>query len=417
MVVTEEINSTGSVAETYTIDMPTEEKRFIRIIKKIQQQRNRAGYQNVLSLARRENKELNMEVCKNVIDILVERKIVVNIGKDPKCESFKVVEEDSTLEDTPSSNNEDTLKTSDELVNFIEGYYENILDDKFYNILSSMIKKECQIAVNNCIKKDYVNDAIKDDIINNDINCTKNSIEISHLQDFIASQKREIEFLRNEVLSKDKIIQMLINDKLKTDQSNKPIVQKQSPSCNTNEHIEKIYLDEHKDGKRKKKRSVVILGDSMLKDIEPNKVKKGVGDNEKVFVKHFSGATTNHMKSYVVPSKEFNNDLVILHCGTNDLRSNKSPLEIATEISILALDLKNENNNVMISGLVPRRDKFNDKGIEVNKYLLSLCAENDFNFIDNSNINIETHLNTSGLHLNFRGTYILGGNFVNAIKL
>ena len=71
----------------------------------------------------------------------------------------------------------------------------------------------------------------------------------------------------------------------------------------------------------------------------------------------------------------------------------------------------------MISGLVPRRDKFNDKGIEVNKYLLSLCAENDFNFIDNSNINIETHLNTSGLHLNFRGTYILGGNFVNAIKL
>ena len=280
-----------------------------------------------------------------------------------------------------------------------------------------MIKKECQIAVNNCIKKDYANDAIKDDIINNDINCTKNSIEISHLQDFIASQKREIEFLRNELLSNDRIIQMLINDKLKTDQSNKPIMQKQSPSSNTNEQIEKIYLDEHKDGTRKKKRSVVILGDSMLKDIEPIKVKKGVGVNEKVFVKHFTGATTNHMKSYVVPSKEFNNDLVILHCGTNDLRSNKSPLEIATEISILALDLKNENNNVMISGLVPRRDKFNDKGIEVNKYLPSLCAENDFNFIDNSNINIETHLNTSGLHLNFRGTYILGGNFVNAIKI
>ena len=45
------------------------------------------------------------------------------------------------------------------------------------------------------------------------------------------------------------------------------------------------------------------------------------------------------------------------------------PLEIVTEILILALDLKNENNNVMISGLVPRRDKLNDKGIEVNKYL------------------------------------------------
>ena len=76
-----------------------------------------------------------------------------------------------------------------------------------------MIKKECQTAVNNCIKMDYANDAIKDDIINNDINCIKNSIENSNSQDFIASQKREIEFLRNELLSKDRIIQMLITDK------------------------------------------------------------------------------------------------------------------------------------------------------------------------------------------------------------
>ena len=98
------------------------------------------------------------------------------------------------------------------------------------------------------------------------------------------------------------------------------------------------------------------------------------------------------MKSYVIPSKEFNNGLVILHCVTNDLRSKKCPLEIATEISILALNLKNENNNVTISGLVPRSEKLNVKRIDVNKYLLSLCAENDFNFIDNSNINIETHL-------------------------
>ena len=155
----------------------------------------------------------------------------------------------------------------------------------------------------------------------------------------------------------------------------------------------------------------------MLKDIEPIKVKKGVGNNEKVYVKHLPGATTRHMQSYVIPWKEFHNDLAILHCGTNDLRSNKSPLEIATGISIIALDLKNENNNVMIPGLVPRRDELKDKGIELNKYLLSLCAENDFTFIDNSNINIEIHLNISGFHLNFRGTDILGGNLVNAIKI
>ena len=115
----------------------------------------------------------------------------------------------------------------------------------------------------------------------------------------------------------------------------------------------------------------LALALSMLKDIEPIKVKKKALVTTRKYVKHFSGATTKHMKSYVIPSKEFHNDLVILHCDTNDLRSNKSLLEISTEISILALDLKNENINVMISGIVPRRDKLNDKGIEVKKYILT----------------------------------------------
>ena len=71
----------------------------------------------------------------------------------------------------------------------------------------------------------------------------------------------------------------------------------------------------------------------------------------------------------------------------------------------------------MISGLVPRRDKLNDKGNLVNDDLKSLCAENNFHFIDNSNISVNTHLNNSGLHLNAHGTFILGSNFVNAIRL
>ena len=66
------------------------------------------------------------------------------------------------------------------------------------------------------------------------------------------------------------------------------------------------------------------------------------------------------MFSYVQPSKEFNNDLVILHCGTNDLRSEKPPLEIANEIMDLALEVKTNLNEVMVSGIVPRRDKLND---------------------------------------------------------
>ena len=65
-------------------------------------------------------------------------------------------------------------------------------------------------------------------------------------------------------------------------------MQKQPPevnSSNTNEQIEIKYLDDHKEDKRKKKRSVVILGDSMLKDIEPIKVKECVGNNEEAYEK------------------------------------------------------------------------------------------------------------------------------------
>ena len=52
------------------------------------------------------------------------------------------------------------------------------------------------------------------------------------------------------------------------------------------------------------------------------------------------------MKSYANPSKEYNNDLMFLHCGTNDLRSNKQPNEIAKEIADLAIDLKTDKTKL-----------------------------------------------------------------------
>ena len=144
----------------------------------------------------------------------------------------------------------------------------------------------------------------------------------------------------------------------------------------------------------------MILGDSMAKDIDQGKVRKGLHNNEKVYIKSFPGATTNHMKSYANPSKEFNNDLIILHCG-----SNKQPNEIAKEIADLAIDLKTEKNDVMVSSIAPRRNKLNQKGINVNNLLFSLFLEHNIHLIDNSNIETDIHLNNSGLHLNFKTTW------------
>ena len=142
-----------------------------------------------------------------------------------------------------------------------------------------------------------------------------------------------------------------------------------------------------------------------------------MNNNDKIYVKHFSGATVQHMQSYIQPSKGYDNDLVILHCGTNDLRENKPPETIANEIIDLAYDMKTEHNDIMISGIVPRRDSLQDKGKSVNEHLRLLCRERKINFIDNCNVDSRLHLNTSGLHLNFKGTYVLGGNLVNAIRI
>ena len=72
----------------------------------------------------------------------------------------------------------------------------------------------------------------------------------------------------------------------------------------------------------------------------------------------------------------------------------------------------------MVSGIVFRSDKYdlNAKGRNVNNLLIDKCAAASLCYIDNSNLN-ETHLNGSGLHLNFKGTKHLANNFLDCITL
>ena len=74
-------------------------------------------------------------------------------------------------------------------------------------------------------------------------------------------------------------------------------------------------------------------------------------------------------------------------------------------------------NDILISGLTPRSDKHGSKCLAVNDKLKKLCEENNFEFIDNSNIKIKEHLSSDGLHLNLRGTIALSKNFCDAVSL
>ncbi len=69
-------------------------------------------------------------------------------------------------------------------------------------------------------------------------------------------------------------------------------------------------------------------------------------------VKSFSGSTINNMYDFSRPSLEKEPDLVILHIGVNNIRSEKSPKEIATDILELADNMRTNDIKVVISQLI-----------------------------------------------------------------
>ena len=160
-----------------------------------------------------------------------------------------------------------------------------------------------------------------------------------------------------------------------------------------------------------------ILGDSMLKQIDSRKLRKSMGQNTDVYVKSFSGAKVECMSSYVVPSMKKENNVYILHCGTNDLRSDKPAHKIADEIIQLATYIKKEGNEVFVSGIISRSDDpvLDEKGMNVNEIVFSVSGHYGIEFINNNNIN-NSHLNYSGLHLNRKGTVELAKNYIDFLK-
>ena len=158
---------------------------------------------------------------------------------------------------------------------------------------------------------------------------------------------------------------------------------------------------------------MVILGDSLVKDIKGWELSD---ESNKVVIKHFSGADSTDMESYLLPTKSRNPENIALHCGTNDLKKENSANEISNDIIEVALLCKSDSNNVLVSGIIPGSDRLNAKAIEVNRYLKNECRNRNICFIKNSNMNPKYDCNKSSLHLNYKGTNKLGDNFLIALS-
>ena len=62
----------------------------------------------------------------------------------------------------------------------------------------------------------------------------------------------------------------------------------------------------------------------------------------------------------------------------------------------VAISIRNEKINVLVSGLTIRNDRLNDKGKNVNSLLKRRCDEEKICFVDSTNINVDMYLNKFG---------------------
>ena len=97
------------------------------------------------------------------------------------------------------------------------------------------------------------------------------------------------------------------------------------------------------------------------------------------------------MHHHVQPSLDYNPAVIVLHCGTNDLRDEKDPANIANGIIQLAESIKNTNTQIIVSSLTTRSDKFKKSAAIVNTKLNELCENQSIHIIKHPNIE-EKHL-------------------------
>ena len=132
-------------------------------------------------------------------------------------------------------------------------------------------------------------------------------------------------------------------------------------------------------------------------------------------VRSFSGATTECMEHYIMPTISQQPENIVLHVGTNDLKGVCKASKISERIVNLAMKCAENGSRVFVSGIVKRGDVLGGKAEAVNQILKASCQSRNIGFIDHNNIELGD-LNGSKLHLNKTGSKKLTSNIVNFIS-
>ena len=157
---------------------------------------------------------------------------------------------------------------------------------------------------------------------------------------------------------------------------------------------------------------MLITGDSMLNGIEEAKLQT----RHNVKVRPFSGATTEDMRSYLLPLLKKEPTTVILHIGTNDATENGMDSDILiSRILDLKAEIEKTVNGCKVILSLPMRRKDNTKA---NKILMEVCDKIialKLDIMNNSNI-MNDQLGRRGLHLNQHGNARFAQNLLNKLQ-
>lgn len=182
-------------------------------------------------------------------------------------------------------------------------------------------------------------------------------------------------------------------------------------------HVPPVTGRNTSDSEATKSRPIVIIGDSVIKHIDPKKLSQRP-------VRKFSypGKTTDEIAEAVtssVTSIDLASDPshVIIHAGTKNLPMD-SAQSCAAKIKSLALKVKNKfpNSRIGISGITYREDiQVDSKRNEINETVRLMAEDNNITYIDNSVID-NSGLNGSRLHLNAKGSSLLAVQFIKFLR-
>ncbi len=159
-----------------------------------------------------------------------------------------------------------------------------------------------------------------------------------------------------------------------------------------------------KENQSENKPNIAIVGDSMIKNINPRKLSR-----KRVNKFMFPGKRAEEIASEV---KNINVQLhpthVIIHAGTNNL-----PTDTGDQLQCVRNIPKAK---LGVSSIILRKDiEVSSKMYQVNEDLKRLCNESGFSFIDNSIVD-ESGLNNSKLHLSAKGSALLATRFIKFLN-